>query len=74
MGTSTIKSRKEGEQREGFVFFTALLGNPSTGKTPAMKICQKAIEKKEQALNINPESSSLVNGNIFVLFILICLF
>lgn len=62
MGTSSIISHEEGTQIEGFVFYTVLLGLPSTGKTPAMKICQRAFREKEDVQNIKYEESTIGNG------------
>lgn len=62
MSTSKIKTTKKATQVEGFVFYTALLGNPSTGKTPAINICKSAIYQREQCLQIKPEASAIANG------------
>ena len=47
MGTSSINSDEECTQTEGFVFYTVLLGLPSTGKTPAIKIFEGAFRLKD---------------------------
>lgn len=66
MGTSSINSHEECTQTEGFVFYTVLLGLPSTGKTAAMKICQKAFRMREQIQNTKFEESTIGNGILFL--------
>ena len=48
--SSIILEEKVGlvTQTEGFVFYTVLLGLPSTGKTPAINIFQRAFRLKDQ--------------------------
>ena len=48
---------------ESFLFYTALLANPSTGKSPAMRIFSEASYEIEDFLGIEEAKSGLANGN-----------
>lgn len=50
---------------ESFIFYTALLANASTGKTPAMRILTRACYEIEDHFNIDYQKSSLSNGYNF---------
>lgn len=45
------------------VIYSALLGNPSTGKTPALKLVTRVCYEVEKALNVSMDDSKLVNGS-----------
>jgi hypothetical protein len=45
-----------------FSFYTALLGNPSTGKSTALNLVTNAVYDIEKANNIEEESSRVANG------------
>jgi hypothetical protein len=47
--------------KQKFVFYTALLGNPSTGKTPAMDLVLDAVYELERHDNIPDDESQLAN-------------
>lgn len=61
MGTSSIHALRNMD--EGFVFYTALIANPSTGKTVAGALVKKAITTVEMASNITGDQSKLINCN-----------
>ncbi len=62
MSTSTIKALRTYSQ--SFVFYTALIGNPSTGKSTGMGLVKKALEKVERFNAVPSQDSKLVNGKI----------
>lgn len=44
--------------------FAALIAEPGTGKSPALKLFKKAITNIEEYLSVEPDDSKLVNGKI----------
>jgi hypothetical protein len=47
---------------ESFILYTACLGNPATGKTPALKIVTNAVYELDNANGIDPKESQVANG------------
>ena len=51
-------------QSETMSVFAALIAEPGTGKSPALKLFKKAITNIEEYLSVEPDDSKLVNGKI----------
>ena len=49
---------------ESMSIYSALIAEPGTGKSPAMRLVRKALIDIEQHLNIGNENSKLVNGKL----------
>ena len=60
MSLSTISVSETHNQR--FTSYTALLGTPSSGKSPALKIFSKAAYEIEKHQGKTDETSNLANG------------
>jgi stage III sporulation protein SpoIIIAA len=60
MGTSYITALKT--MRQSCVLFTALIGQPSTGKTTAMGIVKDALNDLDIALGRLPAESHQINS------------
>ena len=60
LGPSTIQISMNYSEKP--VIYAALLGNPSTGKTPALRLVTRACYEVEKALNISSDDSKLANG------------
>ncbi len=54
--------------KESMSLYTALVAQPSTGKSPAMKMVRRSILEIESHNNVTPDDSKLVNGNPFDIF------
>jgi len=48
--------------KESMSLYTALVAQPSTGKSPAMKLVKRSILEIEKHNNVTPDESKLVNG------------
>jgi hypothetical protein len=62
---------------QGFVLYSALLANPSTGKTNAMSLIKKALVTCEKILNKDSESTTNILNDmkkIFSIFVLLNIF
>ena len=55
--------------RQGFVFYTALVANPSMGKTTGMEIIKAAVVEVEKYNQISENDSRLVNCKKINLFV-----
>ena len=53
--------------KESCVFYTALIGQPGTGKTPALNIVKDALREIEVFMQIDEMESKLLNGEILFL-------
>ena len=45
--------------------YSALIAEPGTGKSQAMKLVRKSVLDIEDFLKIEPENSKLVNGKLY---------
>ena len=59
LGQSVIQPFPKSSQ--GICTYTALIANPSTGKSPAMNVVKKSIVKIEIFNNTAPDDSQLTN-------------
>ena len=50
--------------KEGMVVYTVLIGEPASGKSPAMSIVRNSLVRFEDYLKIDLDNSKLVNGEI----------
>ena len=48
----------------GMVVYSVLVGEPATGKSPALGAIRKALVQLEVFLKVDPQKSQLVNCNI----------
>lgn len=60
MGRSYINALRT--LRESFSVFSVLIGDPATGKSPAMKIIKKALIEIENFEQIDKKNSKFVNS------------
>ena len=49
------------KRRDGSVFYTGVVGQPSTGKSFSMATCQDAFDELERFFNINSDRSQQAN-------------
>ena len=65
--------------KESCVFYTALVAQPGTGKTPASNIVKDCLYEIEAFMQVDEKDSKLLNGifsffPILIISLIVCLF